>query len=45
MIGPVGTVDLHVTSTSVYRLRDKQQWGPREGASIALFGHWLNACE
>ena len=43
MVGPAGTVDLHVTSTTGYE--ERQQWGGREGASIALFDQWLNACE
>ena len=44
MIGLAGTVDLPVvTSTSGYR--ERHQWGGREGASIALFDQWLNACE
>ena len=43
MIGPAITVDLHVTSTSGYR--ERQQWGGRGGASIALFDQWLDACE
>ena len=35
MIGLVGTVDLHVASTS--GKRERQQWGGREGASTVLF--------
>ena len=31
MIGPGGTVDLHVTSAS--GLRERQQWGGKEGAN------------
>ena len=43
LIGPAGsgTVDLHVTSG----LRERQQWGGREGASTALFDQWLNGHE
>ena len=35
MIGPSGTVDLHVPSATGYE--ERQQWGGREGASTALF--------
>ena len=35
MIGPTGTVGLHVTNTK--RERERQQWGGREGASTELF--------
>ena len=42
MIGPAGTVDQHVTSSG---LRERQQWGGREGASTALFDQWLNGRE
>ena len=42
MIGPDGTADLHVTSTTGYE--ERQQWGGREGASTVLFDQWLNAC-
>ena len=42
MIGPAGIVDLHITPTTGYG--ERQQWGGREGASIALFVPWLIAC-
>ena len=42
MIGPAGTIDLHVTSATGYE--ERQQWGGREGASTALFDQWLNTC-
>ena len=35
MIGPAGTVELHVTSTTGYG--ERQQWGGMEEASTALF--------
>ena len=35
MIGPAGTVDLHVTSTIGYE--ERWQWGGREGASTEVF--------
>ena len=43
MIGPAGTVDLHVTSTTGYE--ERQQWGGGEDAITVLFYQWLNACE
>ena len=43
MIGPAGTVDLHVTSKTGYE--ERQQWKGREGADTALFEQWLNAFE
>ena len=45
MIGPAGTVDLHVTSTSGYRESQYDYEGGKEVASTALFDQWLNACE
>ena len=38
MIGPAGTVGLHVKST-----HREAAVGRREGASTALFDQWLNA--
>ena len=37
MIGPAGTVDLHVTSTQ------REAAVGREGRCTALFDQWLNA--
>ena len=44
MIGPAGTVGLHVTSTQRLRVRERQQWGGREGASTALFDNGWMLC-
>ena len=42
MIGPAGTVDLHVTSTTGYE--ERQQWGGKVQAQQipAMFDQWLN---